>query len=173
MIQITFSGRALENRGSAEEFISDLKGAINRAAQEAVESESRQLTDRIVSAYQNQSLPHKKLNPEYLKQKKSQGFDTRIGFKTGSMVRSIRFFKESKTKFFIGIKRQRRFGRQRTTQQLNIPQYAKLFEFGGRKQAARPVFQPLLTASEGRYRRALERNIKAAIDDVAGIWGGR
>lgn len=173
-ISITFEGKAFTDPENARDFMEDLKRAIDRAISGAVEDEGRELTKRIINAFNNQSLPLRRLSPEYKNRKIKNGFDPRIGFYTGEMVKAIRFYKDSSKSFFIGIRRQRPSGRSRKgSSGLPIPEYARHFEFGTKKQPARPVFMPLLSAAKPRIMRAIEKNLKEAVTDVARVWGAK
>jgi len=171
MVKITLSGKAVEQSGGLVNFMQDLTKAINRAINRSVEAESRKLAKTVVRTFENQALPLPALNADYKKQKIKQGFDRRIGFRTKSMVKAIKFFKNSKRKFFVGVRRQNALGRAKTVQKTAIPKYARYFEFGTPKQPPRAVYTPLLKASLPKYSRTIKREIRVAIHDVVTIWG--
>lgn len=168
-ISVKFKGKALISEFNAEDFVMDLTMAINRAARTATEDTSRDLADSIVAAFEKQSLPLKKLSEEYQKYKKDNKLDPRKGFKFGTMVKAIKFFKNSDTSFSVGIRKQNA-PKKNKSDHITIPKYAQYFEFGTKTQPARPVFGPMLRASRPKYTKAILRNLKSAIRDIISLW---
>jgi HK97 gp10 family phage protein len=172
-ISITFQGKAFVTEADTDAFFEDIKRAIHGSVRKAVETESKKLVKKLKSAILTQTLPHAPLSPRYKRRKIKQGFDGRIGVRTKSMVKSLKFFEDSPTEFFVGIRRQQPFGgKRRKGSKTSIPTYARRFEFGTRKQPARPFFRPVLRSRHRNYIKRIVTNINSALSDVAKVWSG-
>jgi len=172
-IEIRLNGRVFESQEAIESFKQDLFGAIKRAVIDGAKVESKKLKTRIKSAILTQTLSHAQLNNRYLKWKIRTGLDKRIGVRTQSFVKSIKFFDDSDERLFIGVRRQNPIRRKgvRRKGQMSIPNYAFFFEFGNKRQPARPTFRPLLRSHAPMFVKTIKNRILASIRDIQNLYG--
>lgn len=150
-------------------FVSNLVSTVQGTVREAMDSERKKMTTTIKKALRNQSFLLPPLTRSYLKRKIKEGHDKRIGIRTGAMLKAIKSYKDSKDRVFVGIRSSAK-PKKRKKKGLSIVQYARIFEFGSKKQPPRPIFRPMFRQRKPEFVKDLRRKLKKSIKLMVAVW---
>lgn len=169
-ITVTFSNsKILTNPLVAELFVSDLIKAVKSGIKDAAKKEAKRTARKIKLAFRNQTFNHPPLKSSYFLEKARQNLDPRVGIATETMVRSLKFVEKSEDEFFIGIPRKLNNKRNRTGSS-DVVKYARWFEFGTRKQPARPFLRPSLRVYSRDLPETAKRSVLKNLKDLKKQW---
>lgn len=171
-VTYTKSGRFLGTAKDARAFVELLIEGVANTVQRSMDEMAPKLAEEIKNSFEAQKLPEGpfpadyKLDEDYRIHKIKEGLDERIGIRTGSLKNSIKTYKKSPTRWFIGTRKQSKSGEKRGRNRAGhngnyaVTQYARKLEFGSRGQKARPIWRPNLRAFAPKYSEQTLVNIQ-------------
>jgi phage gpG-like protein len=145
-----------------DQFISVFKNSAIASGTDTMRKMARDVRDEVRRAIQNQAYQWMPLSKDYAEMKRRNNLDPRIYVATGFFLNNIKYWKDSKGKWHVGLRPRVKH----PDSDLTLVHLARIHEFGvdrpdkGVVIPARPVWRPAVARvlrSKGMYRRMFNR----------------